>query len=68
MLQHLCPPGDWGSEVTWDLSIEDGTVLVAGGAPDSQTISVGFEVDGCTDAGANNYDTAQLMRMDLVST
>ena len=49
--------GDWGSEVSWDLGIEDGTVLVAGGAPDSQTISVGFEVDGCTDAGANNYDT-----------
>jgi len=49
-------PGDWGSEVSWDLSIEDGTVLVAGGAPDSQTISVGGAVCGCTDAGACNYD------------
>ena len=49
-------PGDWGSEVSWDLAIEDGTVLVAGGAPDSQTISVGGAVCGCTDSGACNYD------------
>ena len=48
--------GDWASEVSWDLSTEDGTVLVAGGAPDSQTISVGGAVCGCTDAGACNFD------------
>jgi hypothetical protein len=48
--------GDWGSEVSWSMEIEDGTVLVAGGAPDSQTISVGGAVCGCTDAGACNYD------------
>jgi hypothetical protein len=49
-------PGDWASEVSWNLSLEDGTVLVAGGAPDTQTISVGGAVCGCTDAGACNYD------------
>jgi hypothetical protein len=49
-------PGSWASEVSWDISTEDGTVLVAGGAPDSQTISVGGAVCGCTDAGACNYD------------
>jgi len=49
-------PGDWGSEVSWDITQEDGTVLVAGGAPDSQTISVGGAVCGCTDAGACNFD------------
>ena len=49
-------PGDWASEVSWDLMLEDGTMLVAGGAPDSQTISVGGAVCGCTDAGACNYD------------
>jgi len=49
-------PGDWGSEVSWDVSLEDGSILIAGGAPDSQTISVGGAVCGCTDAGACNYD------------
>ena len=48
--------GDWASEVSWSLDLEDGTTLVAGGAPDSQTISVGGAVCGCTDAGACNYD------------
>jgi len=48
--------GDWASEVSWSMDTEDGTVLVAGGAPDSQTISVGGAVCGCTDAGACNYD------------
>ena len=49
-------PGDWGSEVSWNITLEDGTVLVSGGAPDTQTISVGGAVCGCTDAGACNYD------------
>jgi len=49
-------PGDWASEVSWDITQEDGTILVAGGAPDSQTISVGGAVCGCTDPGACNYD------------
>jgi len=49
-------PGDWASEVSWNIEMEDGSVLVAGGAPDSQTISVGGAVCGCTDAGACNYD------------
>jgi hypothetical protein len=49
-------PGDWGSEVSWNITLEDGTIIVAGGAPDSQTISVGGAVCGCTDAGACNYD------------
>jgi hypothetical protein len=49
-------PGSWASEVSWDVSLEDGTIVVAGGAPDSQTISVGGAVCGCTDAGACNYD------------
>ncbi|MBM55703.1 MAG: hypothetical protein CMB32_03995 [Euryarchaeota archaeon] len=49
-------PGDWAAEVTWDIMLEDGSTLVAGGAPDSQTISVGGAVCGCTDAGACNYD------------
>jgi len=49
-------PGDWGSEVSWNITTEDGSVLTAGGAPDSQTISVGGAVCGCTDAGACNYD------------
>ena len=49
-------PGDWAAEVTWNLMIEDGTTLVAGGAPDSQTISVGGAICGCTDAGACNYN------------
>ena len=48
--------GSWSSEISWDLTTEDGTVLLAGGAPDSQTISVGGAVCGCTDAGACNYD------------
>ncbi|MGY8928380.1 MAG: hypothetical protein ACKVHK_01805, partial [Flavobacteriales bacterium] len=49
-------PGDWASEVSWNITLEDGSVLVGGGAPDSQTISVGGAVCGCTDAGACNYD------------
>ncbi|MGY8918655.1 MAG: hypothetical protein ACKVJ6_10295, partial [Flavobacteriales bacterium] len=49
-------PGDWASEVSWDITLEDGTIIVSGGAPDSQTISVGGAVCGCTDAGACNYD------------
>ncbi len=48
--------GDWGSEVSWNITLEDGTILVAGGAPDSQTISIGGAVCGCTDTGACNYD------------
>ena len=48
--------GSWSSEISWDITTEDGTVLLAGGAPDSQTISVGGAVCGCTDAGACNYD------------
>lgn len=48
--------GAWQSEVTWDLSTEDGTILASGGAPDSVTISVGGAVCGCTDMGACNYD------------
>jgi hypothetical protein len=50
--------GDWASEVTWNIMMEDGSTLVSGGAPDSQTISVGGAVCGCTDAGACNYDEA----------
>ena len=50
--------GSWAAEVSWDLMLEDGTVLLAGGAPDSQTISVGGAVCGCTDSGACNYDPA----------
>ena len=50
--------GSWASEVSWDLSLEDGTVLASGGAPDTQTISVGGAVCGCTEAGACNYDPA----------
>ena len=49
-------PGDWAAEVSWDVSLEDGTIVVSGGAPDTQTISVGGAVCGCTDAGACNYD------------
>ena len=49
-------PGDWASEVSWDITLQDGTILVAGGAPDSQTISVGGAVCGCMDPGACNYD------------
>jgi len=49
-------PGTWASEVTWNIMLEDGSTLVAGGAPDSQTISVGGAVCGCTDSGACNYD------------
>ncbi|MBM71446.1 MAG: hypothetical protein CL847_01505, partial [Crocinitomicaceae bacterium] len=50
-------PGDWAAEVSWDIMLEDGTLLAAGGAPtDNLTISVGGAVCGCTDAGACNYD------------
>lgn len=49
-------PGDWASEVSWGISLEDGTIIVSGGAPDTQTISVGGAVCGCTDAAACNYD------------
>jgi len=49
-------PGAWASEVSWNLAIEDGTTLVSGGAPDSQTISVGGAICGCTDSGACNYN------------
>ena len=48
--------GAYASEITWDLSTEDGTVILAGGAPSSSTISLGGAVCGCTDAGACNYD------------
>ena len=48
--------GSYQSEVSWDISLEDGTVLASGGAPSSVTISVGAAVCGCTEAGACNYD------------
>jgi len=48
--------GTYPSEITWDLATEDGTIILAGGAPSSSTISLGGAVCGCTDAGACNYD------------
>ena len=48
--------GDWPSEVTWTMFLEDGSILAEGAPIDGVTISIGGAVCGCTDAGACNYD------------
>ena len=44
-------------EVSWELRSADGTVLVDGGAPETnEPFSLGDVICGCTDSGACNYD------------
>jgi len=48
--------GFYPSEVSWEVRLEDGTVLTAGVPTDGVVISIGGAVCGCTDVGACNYD------------
>ena len=48
--------GDFPSEVSWELRLEDGTVLAADGPTDGVVVSLGGAVCGCTEEGACNYD------------
>jgi len=53
--------GSWDSEITWDITDANGTILASGGAPyyDQGALSVGVTcpVYGCIDATALNYDS-----------
>ena len=48
--------GFYPNEVSWEVRLEDGSVLASDGPTDGVTISIGGAVCGCTDTGACNYD------------
>jgi len=49
--------GGFNYEVSWDIEMADGSILLSGGSPDSQPFTIGGgSVCGCTNSIAENYD------------
>lgn len=55
-IEVTCDGGSWQDEVSWSISNSLGTELLSGGAPFSGEFNCNFDIFGCTDSDAINFD------------